>query len=88
MPEITISTLPDCNAESRSANGIVFNFSSTSMAPAIICAISGSSPMTVPSFAVMLSGGMLPAVPTTNSFFFRMRSITGDDEASAALGTT
>src|ERR1043166_9693057 len=76
IPDKMMSTCPASSAGSRSTNGIGARRSFTCIASAMALARSISSPMISPVLVVMLSGGMLAAVPTTSSPFVRIRPRT------------
>ena len=75
-----MSTSPFCTADSRSAKSIGTRVSFTPIALAIALAISMSKPISDPSFAVALSGGWVPEVPTRSSPLCTIRSMTGDGD--------
>ena len=67
MPDKIMSTLPASRAGNSSEKDMGTSLSFTPIASEIYLDRSASRPIILPSLVVMLSGGMLPAVPTTNS---------------------
>src|SRR5512139_1504873 len=78
--ESTMSTFPASREASNWSKGMVSNLALTPMPAAIVPPRSISNPLTTPVLVFMLNGGMVPAVPTTSSPFFKMRSSTGESD--------